>query len=214
VLTNAVYFKSTWNNPFDPKLTIQKDFIRDSKLKKKAFFMVNKGNYAAFENEVVRVLELPYSGNEFSFLILLPQNNIKEVEDFITLENFNSWTSNLHPRNFTLIQIPKFKSSFELELNNRLKNLGMPGAFGPAANFDGIGSASGTIMLSKVVHRTFIEINEEGAEAAAVTAVGAIARSMPAQNEFIADHPFIYVLRHVKTNTVLFIGKMSNPNTN
>jgi serpin B len=217
VLTNAVYFKSKWKNPFDPKLTIQKDFIRDSKFKKKASFMVNKGNYSTFENEVVRVLELPYTGNEFSFLILLPQNNIniKQVEDFITLENLNSWTSSLHTLGFTSIQIPKFKSSFELELNDMLTNLGMQNAFGPGAEFGGIGHANGNIILSKVVHQTFIEVNEEGAEAAAVTAVGAVARSMaPEPIEFIADHPFIYVLRHVKTNTILFIGKMSNPSSN
>ena len=113
---------------------------------------------------------------------------------------------------YETIQIPKFKMSFRLNLAEMLKQMGMPTAFGPGAEFQNMGtSPMGSIMISKVVHEAFIEVNEEGTEAAAATAVGAVARSLSHPTRFIADRPFLFIIRHIPSNTALFIGKISNP---
>jgi serpin B len=211
VLTNAVYFKSDWKQPFQTRRTVAGEFRNESNSKVDVSYMATEGRFWSYKNEYVNILELPFVGDEFSFMMLLPINNMKEVEENLSYDDFDSWTRSLVQDNFTLVKIPKFKSSFDKELSDALVSMGMTRAFSSSAEFEDIGEATGTITLSKVVHQTFIEVNEEGAEASAATAVGAVVRSMPMPNEFIADHPFIYIIRHIKSNAIIFIGKISNP---
>lgn len=211
VLTNAIYFKSNWATKFDPLLTKKGEFINHENKSLTVDYMSGKGSYKTFQDEDVKILELPYLGEEFSFLVLLPTHSIKSLENYLTNDSYTYWTENLRQTEFELIQIPKFKSSFKIEMKDMLSEMGMPNAFNGAAEFNGIGSARGQIILSAVIHQTFIEFNEEGTEAAAATGIVAQARSSHEPKKFIVDRPFIYVIRHIQSNTILFIGKQSNP---
>ena len=211
ILTNAIYFKSNWARKFDPTRTKKGDFINDQKEKVTVNYMVGDGYYKTYENEYIDLIELPYVGEKFSFLILLPKTSVMDLEDHMVIENYHTWTRSMRNQKFEWVQVPKFKSSSKLDLKEMLIRLGMTNAF-QGADFGGIGSADGRIELSAVVHQTFMEFNEEGTEAAAATGVVAVARSMPPPpKRFIANRPFIYILRHIESNAILFIGKMSNP---
>ncbi|HOX82916.1 MAG TPA: serpin family protein [Chryseolinea sp.] len=210
ILTNAVYFKSNWKKKFDPSLTTAGKFATDKDEKIDVSYMFNKGSFNHYEDDIVRVIELPYEGDDFSFLLLLPRTTMDILEDRLTNENYSSWILNMRPREFDEVRFPKFRNSFRIELSKVLKDMGMTNAFNGSAQFEGIGnSPRGKMTLSKVIHQSFIEVNEEGTEAAAATGVVVVARSAPGR--FIVDRPFIYAIRHVKTNTLLFIGKASNP---
>ncbi|MCP4459974.1 MAG: serpin family protein [Cytophagales bacterium] len=211
IVTNAVYFKSNWKTQFDPRYTHPGTFTNHLNQNINVSYMISSGYFSSFQNELVSILELPYVGDDFSFLILLPKLGMKQLEFNLSSEILDSWLSEIHREKFTLIQIPKFKSSFKTDLRQMLRNLGMPNAFDAQAEFGGIGSSGGRIIISKVLHKTFIEVNEEGTEAAAATAVVAVARSMPTPKEFVVDRPFMYAIKHNKTNTILFLGKSSNP---
>ena len=211
ILTNAIYFKSNWAKKFDPKLTRSGKFTNEQKEKISVDFMINDGSYQTYEDGTVNLIELPYEGETFSFLIMLPKVSMKELEDKLIAENYEQWIASMNKRKFELVQVPRFKSSSRLKLKQMLTDLGMPNAF-QGANFDGMGSARGRIELSEVVHETYMEFNEEGTEVAAATGVVAESRSAAsAPKRFIADRPFLYALRHIESNTILFFGKMSNP---
>lgn len=212
VLTNAIYFKSNWASKFDKNLTEKGFFFNEEKEKIEVDFMTNNGYYNSYEDEYTDILELPYADDSFSFLILLPKKSMIELEKQLTYNSYIQWVRMLTPRKFELLQLPKFKSSYNIKMNDLLIDLGMPSAFS-SANFTAMGSSVlGPIIISSVIHETFMEFNEEGTEASAVTVVGMAARSMPPPpKNFVANRPFIYLLRHTKSNTILFIGKMSNP---
>ena len=220
ILTNAVYFKSNWAEKFDKALTKEGPFTNEKNQKIMVDYMVNNGSsFAYYEDEIVSVLDMPYVDNDFSFTIFLPKEDILTVETAlleihaeIPLPNYKVWILSMRSRTVNLLQVPKFKTTSKLSLVPTLGQMGMPSAFTTRASFEGIGSAQGPIVISDVVHQTFIEVNEEGTEAAAATAVGAVSRSVPPPPvNFIVDRPFFYALRHTPTNTMLFFGKMSNP---
>ena len=213
VLTNALYFKSSWAKKFDPLLTYEGNFINDQNAPLKVDFMSAAGYYNTCEDEFVDMVELPYADGKFSFLVLLPKNSMKELQEQLYIENYERWSLLLNRREFEFLAVPKFKTSSKFKLEETLPSMGMPIPFSRGANFLGLGTSPlGNIFVDKAVHQTFLEFNEEGTEAAAATAVGMAARSMPPPpKRFIADRPFIYILRHIETNTILFMGKMSNP---
>ncbi len=210
MLTNAVYFKSNWKDKFDPAATTTGTFKNDKNQSIEVSYMSNHGHYRSFEDLDIHMIELPYSGDDFSFIIILPKKSMADLEDLLLPDNLNLWQRYLHREEYELIKIPKFKTSYNSVLNNMLSELGMPKAFN-GAEFEGMGSAGGRIELGYVIHETFIEVNEEGTEAAAATAVGAVARSASHPKKFIADRPFIYFIRHNPSKTILFLGKLSNP---
>jgi serpin B len=212
ILTNAVYFKSSWQDRFDSQNTVEGKFTTEKDNKIDALFMTQRHrNYAMWQNEFVNMIELPFANNEFSLDILLPINNMGDLEENFLVDDYEMWLTKAYKVTFTTVQIPKFRTNFKIELLDALTDMGMGKAFAVDADFGGIGHADGPIRISKVVHETFMEVNEDGAEASAATAIGMATRSLPVDHQFIADHPFIYILRHIKTNTILFIGKMSNP---
>ncbi len=210
-LVNAVYFKSTWMNEFDPRLTDRGRFINEQQKPIEVDYMKGSGRYKVHENQHVEVLDLPYTNNSFSFLILLPKVSMDELELLLNPQNYFEWTYDTRHTQLNVLQIPKFKMRYNKELKNTLVKMGMPNAFGPA-EFYKMGTANGRIHLSTVIHETYLDFNEEGTEATAATAVGAVARSMPPPpRDFIVDRPFIYIIRHNPTSTILFLGKSSNP---
>jgi serpin B len=211
ILTNAIYFKSNWARKFDSTLTTKGTFTNQENKSLTVNYMSGKGLYKTFQDENVEILELPYLDEEFSFMIFLPSTSMKALEDYLTNDNYTYWTQRLRQMKFDLVKIPKFKSSFKLEMKNMLSEMGMPSAFNESAEFEGIGSAGGKLKLSAVIHETFIEFNEEGTEAAGATGIVIERRSARQSKKFIVDRPFIYIIRHIQSNSILFIGKQSNP---
>ena len=211
ILINAIYYKSSWAKQFDQSLTYKGNFTNDQNTLIEVDFMMSDGYYKAYEDKYVDLVELVYADEKFSFLIFLPKKTMQELEREIVI-NYQNWSRWTVRREFELLAVPKFKTSFHISLQKMLSELGMARAF-KGGNLNGIGTSPlGSITLSDAVHETYLEFNEEGTEAAAATAIGAVARSMPPPpKRFIADRPFIYVIRHIETNTILFMGKVSNP---
>jgi serpin B len=160
-------------------------------------------------------VELPYAGDELSMQVFLPdsESGLDAVEKELTADNLAKWTFRNQEVQLTL---PKFKMTQEFKLNDQLKQLGMPLAFSDKADLSGIGGSPGELYVSSVLHKSFIDVNEEGTEAAAATGiiVGTTAVAVPKPPViFKADHPFVFVIRHKPTGEVLFIGRVVDPDT-
>ena len=164
------------------------------------------------KNDTLQVLELPYAGGGLSMLVLLPVEveGLSRVEAELNAENLHRWTHQLSKRE-VIVQLPKFKMTSEFELGGMLAGMGMPDAFSKAADFSGM-DGSKTLQIAAVIHKAFVDVNEEGTEAAAATAVvmkiTAIAEPPPV---FRADHPFLFVIRHNASGSILFMGRVENP---
>ena len=210
-LTNAIYFKSNWQMPFNPQNTKDADFTTNEKKQIKTSFMNHQGYFNYTTNEFVSMLELLYTGGKYSMLILLPKSNLEDLETYFSIENYNSWVENLSGHDIQLISIPKFKFEKSIELKPTLSSLGIKDAFMEgSANFSGISKAH--LFISNVYHKAFIDVNEQGTEAAAATAVGAVTRgALVSIKEFIANRPFIFIIRDRETNSIIFIGRILNP---
>lgn len=211
VLTNAIYFKGEWKTKFEEKDTKLADFAISEKEKIKVPLMHLKEDFKYYEDEKTRVLELPYKGNELSMLVLLPieTEGIRELENTLTDEKLNILQSKIHKENVD-VYFPKFKITWETVLNNALAILGMPDAFDTRkADFSGI-SNEDRIWISNVFHKALVEVNEEGTEAAASTAV-VLAEYDDIAPVFRVDHPFIFIIKDNRTGSILFMGRIMNP---
>ncbi|XP_037708792.1 serine protease inhibitor 42Dd-like [Drosophila subpulchrella] len=210
ILLNAIYFKGQWQYEFDPKRTKQADFRTADKKTVPVQMMSLSGAFKAgyISNLDANVIELPYRNSSLSMLIFLPEkvDGLPELERKIA--GFSQWLPEVNVN----LKLPKFKIELTSELEDILKTMGIRDAFDSTADFKGLVSASG-VRISKVRHKAFIEVNEEGAEAAAVTAVIMIAKCAgcgpPPPMEFNADHPFAYVIRD--KDTIYFQGHFVKP---
>ncbi|XP_014399971.1 PREDICTED: leukocyte elastase inhibitor-like [Myotis brandtii] len=165
-----------------------------------------------------RVLELPYQGWDLSMVILLPDDiedeatGLRKIEEQLTLEKLHEWTK---PENMRFIKVnvhlPRFKLEESYDLNSHLTSLGIEDLFNSKADLSGMSRAR-DLFISKIIHKCFVEVNEEGTEAAAATAVisGGCAL-MPETENFVADHPFIFFIRHNPSTNILFLGRLSSP---
>jgi serpin B len=213
VLTNAIYFKGEWKTNFEKSETKNADFAISVNHKVKVSMMHLKEKFKFYEDEKLQVLELPYKGNEISMLVFLPNdiNNLKEIENTLSVKNINVLLSKLQ-----LIKIdvyfPKYKMTWgTFSLKNTLIDLGMTDAFdGEKADFSGI-NGKGDLWISDVFHKAFIEVNEEGTEAAAATSVVLIKQSDELPTVFRADHPFIFIIKDNRSGSILFMGRVINP---
>lgn len=215
ILTNAIYFKGLWEKQFDSKYTYKADFKTNTLQTVKVDMMSytgedNKFNYT--ETKDLQILELDYKGRDVSMVIILPkENNIKLAEEQLTAVNLIDWKNSLTETKIDVLQIPKFKLETEYTLNNILSDIGMTDAFIPGiANFSGM-DGTNDLFISSVLHKAFIETNEEGTEAAAATAVVVGTTAILEPHIFIADHPFIFLIQQKETGAVLFMGKVINP---
>ena len=213
VLTNAIYFKDSWAIGFDPKNTKDRDFfVSSGKAVKTKFMELQNVTFNFFENDVVTVLELPYRNARFSMFIVLPKSDAAVFENSFTSASYKSW--NLAPGRFRSIQIPRFKIDHEVQPAEILKHFGMTDAFQEGkADFTGI-SKEVRLFISGIFHKAFIEVNEEGTEAAAATAAVVQAESAEEpqkEMDFVANRPFSFVLRDRITNSIVFIGKVKDP---
>lgn len=214
VLVNAVYFKGKWNEQFDKKYTRGMPF-KTSKEKKTVQMMFKHAhfNMSYIEELHTQVLELPYE-DELSMVILLPEDDtdLAVVEKALTYEKFKSWTtSESMKKSKVQVFFPIFRLEESYDLESVLQHLGMTDAFEEnKADFSGM-STKKNVPLSKVAHKCFIEVNEEGTEAAAATAVVRNTRSAKIEPKFCADHPFLFFIWHHSTNSIIFCGRFSSP---
>jgi serpin B len=220
ILTNAIYFKGKWKLQFDKNLTKDEDFniTAEKKVKVPMMRMGNIGfnKYPKFkyaETHDLQAIELPYEGEELSMLILLPKGNLKKIEEDLSYEKIEEIKRNLTLRPVELY-LPRFKFETVYPLGPVFFGMGMPTAFSYSADFSGM-DGSGKLKIDKVIHKAFIEVNEEGTEAAAATAVLMEIKSAIPDIEkpvvFRADHPFIFIIQHNKTGAILFIGRVYEP---
>ncbi|XP_019640742.1 PREDICTED: leukocyte elastase inhibitor-like isoform X5 [Branchiostoma belcheri] len=214
VLVNAIYFKGNWDKQFKAEMTQDMDFNinNNEKVKVPMMKMEEKFNYGEFQDQKFRVLELPYVEKELSMLIFLPDEveGIRNLESALTATTLQTVSSQMYSTKVNLM-LPRFKLEQDFSLGETLKKMGMGEAFSDGADFSGM-SAAADLFISEVVHKAFVEVNEEGTEAAAATGVMMRARMMPRPPmKFIADHPFIFLIRDNRSNSVLFFGKMQKP---
>lgn len=219
VLVNAIYFKGDWAEKFNPEHTTEVPFRLNKNEQKpvKMMYQMKKLPFNYIPELRCRILELPYVGNELSMIILLPDTiednttGLQELEKKISLENLQEWTrpEHLHPIDVR-VHLPKFKIEESYKLKSALSALGMVDLFDPGhADLSGI-SGCQNLILSEVIHKSFVEVNEEGTEAAAATA-GIAMMCLSREEEFNADHPFLFFIRHNETKNILFFGKYSSP---
>ncbi len=225
VLTNAIYFKGNWQMQFNKSATKDEEFkiTLDKKVKVPMMslgmreFEFPKFMYTEFmytETEDLQALELPYEGGELSMLIFLPKKDIKEVEKKLNYNMLKQLKSRMGLRQVE-VYLPKFKFEGDYTLNDTLKKMGMPIAFDDnLADFSGM-SGKSDLYIGYALHKAFVDVNEEGTEAAAVTVeISAIPLSLappPLPVIFRADHPFIFLIQHNKTGAILFIGRVYEP---
>ena len=219
VLTNAIYFKGNWTNPFDKKMTRTRDFTRNDGSKVKTPIMfgslpVKLGGQKIAEDTHVSLAELPYAGDDLSMVLITAGKGkpLSTIEKHLTTANLDKWLGTLKKgRQDTRVSLPRFKMESKYKLNDTLKAMGMPTAFQRGgADFTGLNESYGKdLFISFVHHKGFIEVNEAGTEAAAATAVGIQGYSMPPS--FDGTRPFIYLIRDNATGTILFMGRMMDP---
>ncbi|MBN2020979.1 MAG: serpin family protein [Sedimentisphaerales bacterium] len=212
VLTNAIYFKGKWALQFKPEQTKDAPFNLRGGEKTTVPMMSQTERFGYTEANNVQVLEMPYVSNTLSMVILLPKENegIKDLEKNFTVENLTGWLGKLRKREVQVF-IPRFKLTSEFELAEVLASMGMPDVFSAKADFSGMTGAR-DLFISAVVHKAYVDVNEEGTEAAAATGVGMKLTAIPAPPPvFRADHPFIFLIRDNQTGSILFMGRCANP---
>ena len=210
ILVNAIYFLGDWEEPFDPRRTTSEPFFTEGKeMKVKMMYRkMEQASYAAFNadgspfigeeypKDGFQVLDIPYKGEELSMMIILPSVG----SAFPKFSNFNCKQRDVH------VSLPKFKMECQFELNEPLQALGMKRAFTPAAQLQGIAPG---LMISRVIHKAFVEVNEQGTEAAAATVVMIAKGYVPFVPEFTANRPFMFAIRiH---GHLLFMGRFVSP---
>ncbi|MFC1690749.1 serpin family protein [Nanoarchaeota archaeon] len=214
VLTNAIYFKGKWDVEFEESRTKKQDFEITADNTIKVDMMNLAGEDAEFpytEDDDFQILELPYKGKEVSMVIMLPkENNISKL-DKIDAEKLSEWRNSLREQQI-ILSMPKFKFETKYSMGKTLSDMGMPTAFSKDADFSGMDGTK-LLMIDQVIHQAFVEVNEEGTEAAAATAVIMIkeAVSMDRPIIFNADHPFMFIIHEKETGTILFMGRVVDP---
>jgi serpin B len=211
VLTNAIYFKGDWITIFDTNNTKKEKFrtINGSSTDVDMMNQCNTVNY--FEDEYNQILELPYKGESVSMIIILPKekSSIKNLVSSLDSKQFSFYNSQLKKQEVKIF-IPKFSFASEYRLKKVLPQMGMPDAFDPIkADFTGM---SGGLSIGEVIHKAFIEVNEKGSEAAAVTVVTMVEKSARKEIIFKADRPFMFFISDKQTESILFMGCILNPN--
>jgi len=208
-LINAVYFKGIWRKQFDSKKTFETDFTNEAKQSVKVNMMYQKDTFNYTQDDNVQYLDMPYGNKAFSMTVILP-NEGKTTTDVLNSLTVDSWKNTLQSMKEQEIDVymPRFKTKNKFLLNDELKNMGMKLAFEDLADFTNI--VDDDLLISKVIHDTYVEVTEKGTEAAAVTVVEIITTSMPLNPVFRVNKPFIYIIREKSTGVILFIGKMGN----
>lgn len=216
ILTNAIYFKGKWDSEFDKKLTKEENFSKTDLSTTKVQMMHRKDKYDYFEGDGFQAVDLPYKGEQLSMLVVLPKSasGLGPMEIRWHEEGLYSHVTSHLAEEDVILSLPRFKLETEFKLKPVLKALGADLAFSDDADFSAIGEEA--LKIAEVIHKAFVEVNEEGTEAAAATAVvmmrctSAYRQPVPPK-VFNADHPFLFFIRDRNTNVILFSGHVTNP---
>ncbi len=214
-LINAIYFKGDWTYQFDPEYTREQSFYLMDGSSNKCNMMMQQGFYKYYENDDFQTIDLPYGDGDYSMTIFLPKaetgENVNTLSAKFTKENYEAWLVNF-VENEVLLYIPKFEVEYGLVVNDALKALGMEIAFDPIkADFTNI--ADMELYINEVRHKTYVKVDEVGTEAAAVTIVEIFETTSepPSFKTININHPFLFVIREHSSNSILFMGKITNP---
>lgn len=213
VLTNAIYFKGQWISQFNKDNTQKTDFYEAVGKTVGVQMMRQTGENAKFkytEDNDFQILAMPYQGDKLSMLVFLPkENNLESLQNKMTVENLKVWESKLLQQSVD-VYLPKFTFNSKYSLANNLAQLGMTTAFSDGADFSGI-NGTGGLKIDKVIHQAFVDVNEEGTEAAAATGVTTMLTVVRMPTTFRADHPFIFLIQDDKSGNILFMGRVMDP---
>ncbi|HUV43237.1 MAG TPA: serpin family protein [Dehalococcoidales bacterium] len=212
VLTNAIYFNAAWLYPFNENSTEDGPFHLLDGTAVIAPMMKQTEMFGYAEGDGYQAVELPYDGNELSMVILLPRaDQFQAFERALDAQRVSTILTSLERRSVALT-MPGFEFESEFSLKETLAAMGMPIAFSMGADFSGM-TGNYELFIAEVVHKAFVSVDESGTEAAAATAVMMQLTGMPERPvEVTVDHPFIFLIRDVKTDSILFIGRVVNPN--
>ena len=211
-LVNAIYFKGTWLHQFDPAHTAEARFWLTASEHVAAPLMQQTRRLPYAEVDDIQVLSLPYAGDTLSMVVLLPakEKGLAGLDALFTAERLDHWLQSLREQGVQVI-LPRFKISSTLRLDSTLQALGMTDAFGERADFSGMDGIPHWLYVAAVVQKAWVQVNEEGAEAAAATAV-VMTRSAPEPPPvFRADHPFVFLIMDHATGSILFCGRVVDP---
>ena len=211
LLVNAVYFKGIWKSQFKLSDTQNASFSLTETEHVTIPLMSQTGRFAYFATDGLQLLSLPYQGNTFSMLFILPDGkspgDLARAEKMLSAETVSDWPARMAVTEVT-VSIPRFKFAWgSIDLKPALQALGLGLPFTPDADFSGI--STNALRISDVVHKTFIDVNESGTEAAASTSVSGLLESIPPN--FCADHPFLFLIQENRTCSILFMGRVTNP---
>lgn len=207
-LINAIYFKGTWRSQFDKSKTANAPFFALDGSSASVPLMTQKSSIAIASGNNYTAVDLPYGNSAFSMTVILPDKgtDVNAFAETMTLEKWQALDATFHERETTLF-LPRFKLEWKRKLNPDLESLGMGIAFqGNVADFTRMSPLGNKLFIDEVIQKTFVDVNEEGTEAAAVTSVGVMQTSIPAPVR--VDRPFIFAIREKLSGTILFVGKI------
>ncbi|KFO85752.1 hypothetical protein N320_09183, partial [Buceros rhinoceros silvestris] len=215
VLVNAVYFKGIWKTAFKEENTREAPFNVTEHESRPVQMMCQNSTFkvAMVAAEKMKILELPYTSGELSMFVLLPDDisGLEELENKITFEKLIEWTSpDVMEKKRVKVFLPRMKIEEKYNLTSVLMALGMTDVFSPSANLSGISSAD-NLKLSEAIHEVYMEVNEEGTEMAGSTGMVGDIRHSAELEEFRADRPFLFFIKHNPTNIILFFGRYCSP---
>jgi len=211
ILLDAIYFKGDWLAPFDPKLTRDRPFTLGNGQTVRHPRMSRAGRYGYREEDRFTAVELPYAGGAISMYVFLPKGTLDEFLKTFTAADLEAAIARMSSRQGA-VEMPRFKLENEYELTGVLPKMGMPLAFGSRADFSGISDEP--LRIGFVKQKTFVDVNEQGTEAAAVTAIGAMAMAVVREAppfHFVVDRPFFMAIRERPTGLILFLGAIFDP---
>ncbi len=214
VLTNAIYFKGAWAREFDKDATTAEPFWLTPTKEIIVAMMHQEDTFKYGEDDTVQILQMPYQGKELAMVLLLPKtkDGLKKLEATLSPEELTNWRAQIFLRKVNVF-LPKFTLTSQFSLSGMLKAMGMPAAFSGDADFSGMAPGR-QLNITEVLHKAFVEVNEEGTEAAAATAavIGVTSVMEPEPVPvFRADHPFVFLIQDNQTGSILFIGRIMNP---
>jgi len=218
VLTNAIYFKAAWDHPFQPRMTHPMPFHQSSGQTTPVPMMSQSAGFRYWKGPDFAALDMPYAHDQLSMLVFLPEaaDGLPQLEKSLTPQKLQGWTDQLLRQRASEVRVsfPKFKMTQEVALAGMLSQMGMPLAFSGQADYSGMNAGTERISIGEVFHKAYVDVNEEGTEAAAATGIVMQATAMPfAPAVFVADHPFLFVIRDNHSGSILFMGRVENPNS-
>ncbi|MGB6903885.1 MAG: serpin family protein [Acidobacteriaceae bacterium] len=222
VLTNAIYFKGSWQDPFQKSATADEEFYLSTGQPVKTPLMHRSGGYLYYDGGTFQELQLPYQsgdqGNELAMVVLLPKekDGLAALEEKFTAASASEWLRRMEFADKVILTVPRFTMTQQFELSPTLAAMGMPQAFSSSADFSGM-TGKPEFTISAAIHKAFIDVNEEGTEAAAATSTVMRATAMrlprpePPPIVFRADHPFLFMIRDAGTGEIVFLGRVEDP---